>query len=424
MDRTGRSTWLALVLVVFAAACGGGDSSQETATDAPLDHSDSRVRMGLTLVQEGLVDAAMEQFHRLAENPQQQLRPGNEPEWASELLRQLVRRRRLALADSLLRAAGPFESRSAELRYVSANLAALEGDPDEALRMYRQVDGDPELMLRVHHEMATLHLLEGRPAEAIEAARRGLALAPQQHTLRILLAEAQRRQGRIDEALSTLEEVPAGSDRWVAEGEILLTELDRPDSAAVVLERAFQATPGIPNVRYLLGRALLASGNAERATKAFLPLAERDPPFEDSRRQLADAYQEIGRKDAADSLRQIEIALQTREQWLQLRREGLLASQAGELEGALDSFDQALELAPGEADLHNDRGAILARMERWEEAEAAFLEASRLDPEDPTYVQNLARLYHRVGNVPAREKALARWRALTLTDSTGVVDNP
>ena len=67
-------------------------------------------------------------------------------------------------------------------------------------------------------------------------------------------------------------------------------------------------------------------------------------------------------------------------------------------------------------------GAVLARLERWEPAEQAFLEASRLEPEAPTYVQNLARLYHRTGEVAARDSALVRWRALTALDSTATVD--
>lgn len=415
--------WAVAAAIALLAACGGGEPSEEPSVEAPPDRSDSRVRMGLALISEGLFDAGMEQFHRLAENPEQRLRPGNEPAWAPDLLKQLLRRRRLALADSLLQAAGPFEGLSPELRYASANLASLRGDDDEALRRYATIDGEPQLMLRVHHEMATLHLLADRPAEAIESARAGLAIAPEQQSLRILVAEAQRRQGRVEEALRTLGEVPAGADRWVAEGELFLNSLDRPDTAAVLLENALRISPSIPNVRYLLGRALLESGNAERAVKAFRPLASRQPPFEESRRLLAESYRASGRDARADSLQRVLEAAESHEELLDLRRRGLEASQSGDLEKALDRFGEALEIAPGHANLHNDRGAVLARLERWEEAEQAFLEASRLAPEDPTSVQNLARLYHRTGEIAARDSALARWRLLTLPDSTATVDN-
>ena len=76
-------------------------------------------------------------------------------------------------------------------------------------------------------------------------------------------------------------------------------------------------------------------------------------------------------------------------------------------------FDQALLIDPDNHDLHNDRGAVLARMEFYGEAEEAFRKAEELVSEDPVVQENLARLYHRTGQTELRDAALARWEELT-----------
>ena len=55
-------------------------------------------------------------------------------------------------------------------------------------------------------------------------------------------------------------------------------------------------------------------------------------------------------------------------------------SQAGEHAAALESIDQALALAPDEADLHLVRGSLLLGVRRPDEAQAALAQASGLDP--------------------------------------------
>ncbi len=412
-----------VLMLLLLSACGRGDR-QANESSAPEDRSDSRVRMGLALVTEGHVDAAMEQFHRLAGQGGEAFGPGREPEWGAQLVQQLLRRRQLDLADSLLSLVGPLESRSAELRYLTANLRALQGLEEEALAAYRSVDGEAELMRRAHHEMATILLKSGRAEEALAEARLAVELQPDSSSLHLLLAEALRRLSRVDEALEECAAVAPGPDRWMMEGEIHLENLGHPEEAVKLFEQALQASPSIPNIRFQLGRALLAAGNPARALKAIEPLARRDPPFISSLEKLVEVYRALGRTASADSLKELLDREALRAEWNRLRAGGLDQEHRGNVEAALDSFERALDLAPEVADLHNDRGAALARLERWEEAEKEFLAAARLDPQNATFVQNLARLYHRTGDVEAQDRAVARWKALSAAaDSAAKVDN-
>lgn len=414
-----------MMSLLVMAACGGGGSQTEDSGSTAGDRSDSRVRMGLALIAEGHVDAAMEQFHRLAAQGGERVEPGSEPEWVAPLVQHLLRRRALVTADSLLEAAGSLEERSDQLLYLTANLRVLQGRGDEALAAYALVSGNDELMGRVHHEMASVHLNAGRQEDALAEADLALDRSPDDSSLHLLKAEAYRQLDRLDDALASCRRVQPGSDRWVMEGEIYLNSLDRPDTARVLFERAMQDTPSIPNIRFLLGRALLAEGNASRARKAIEPLARRRPPFPGSRAVFAQCLRAVGKDAAADSLQAILDAEEQHERWSALRAEGLQESADGQLEAALLSFDRALELAPTNANLHNDRGAVLARLERWDAAEVEFEEAARLAPDDPTFLENLARLYHRTGEIAKRDAVMEKWRELRAApaDSTAKVDN-
>jgi tetratricopeptide (TPR) repeat protein len=407
---------LVLMLAVSSVACGErapGDEPDAGATAAADRRAESRAQIGLALLREGHVEQSLEHFRKLGADPQQRPAPGREPSWLHPLLEQLIRRRELETADSILALCGSLEGRSDPLRYLSANLLVLQGRPEQAMAAYRSLEGDdPELRLRAHHELATLHEIRGEHEEAIAEARAGLALQPAQESLSILIARALQGLGRSQEALRELRSLPLTSSRLTAEGELRL-EMDQPDSAVVALERALQTTPQIPHIRFLLGQALLRSGDARRAIKALEPLARRARPFPDSQAELSKAYRAVGRAEAADSLGSI---VRDNERWQeaeQLRADGLRLSEAGELEEALDRFERALDLRPLDGNLHNDRGAVLARLGRYEEAERALRRAEELRPEDPVIQENLARLYDRMGDVPQREAAIRRWRALT-----------
>ena len=181
----------------------------------------------------------------------------------------------------------------------------------------------------------------------------------------------------------------------------------------ILLEQASRAAPRNPDITLQLGRAYLAAGRLVEARAHLEPLAILPVPFTGSREALVEVYEGLGETGKAAGYR-AQLEEEGRHAQVQdLRLAGLKASMAGELEGALADFDRALEIEPDDADLHNDRGAVLARMERYEDAELAFRRAEELAPEDPVIQQNLARLYQRMGNEEARDAAIARWQELT-----------
>jgi Flp pilus assembly protein TadD len=370
--------------------------------------------MARALLTQGHVHEAMEQLRKLPPTAENSIGPVRQPVWFEPVLRQLVLRRALHQADSLLELTGPLGQRPAPLRAISANVMVLRGDHERAIATWASIrSNDPEMQVQVHHELATLYLLTGRAAEAEVQAREGLEIDPDEWPVRILLAEALLAQDRGEEALLEIRKLEPGVVRWQVEAGIELEGFDRPGEAVKLLQLASRAAPRNPDVALQLGRAYFANGQLVEARMVLEPLANLPVPFSGSREALVQVYDALGEDELAERFRG-----QLREEGRyaearDLRVSGLQASMAGDLEAALADFDHAVEIDPGDANLHNDRGAVLARMEQYDEAERAFRRAEELAPEDPVIQENLARLYQRTGNDVARDAAIARWQELT-----------
>jgi len=409
-----------LLSIVLVLGCGRerDDPRQPepdpgTRAEAETDVVESRLQMARALLEEGQVASALEQLRRLGEDPSQRVGAGRVPAWTDDIVERLIRRGAVDAADSLLRRIGPLEERSVRQQILTANMQVLAGEVDQAVATYRSIDpDDPESQVQVLHELATLHLRRGDPGAALDRGREALSLAPERGPLRILVARALVELDRPDAALEELRAMPPSVARWATEGEIQLDVYDRPDSAVTLLTRAAREVPNDSAVALLLGRSLLAAGEPGPAASILRPLAARPRPYAGSRSVLAEAFDRLGRVAAADSLRAI---VQERDRAVQrerLRAEGLRLSMAGDLVAALETFDRALAIAPGDGELYHDRGVVLARMQEWEQARKALETAARLRPDDPSVLVNLARLHDRTGNAAASDSVLARAEAL------------
>lgn len=404
--REGSSVFVVVALAAFSlAGCG--------ATDSP-PREDSRIQIGLTLLRAGAVEEGLEQLRAASAEPGKAPSPEHVPAWLTPAVERLVQTRHPAEADSILALLGPVGSRPPDLQLLSASVAVLQGRETEAIGLYRSLRAHPELGTKAAHDLAMLHRLRGRHEQALEAARDGLEGDSGNEALRNLLIASLLDLDRPEEALTEAQSLPLGVSRRTFEGHALLA-LGEPDSAVVVLRQALRITPHSPRVRYLLGRAYVEAGDAVRAVRALEALAQPPSPYEDSQRVLARAYRQVGRTSAADSLEE-EFAREDRLRRIDdLRMEGLLHSRDGDLEAARRAFEAAQALDPGNADLHNDLGTVLARLGRYAEAERELRRAAELRPHDPAVLRNLTRLYELTGETTKRAAALRELESLPRT---------
>jgi len=126
---------------------------------------------------------------------------------------------------------------------------------EAARRMLCMGKIEPEL----YPQVVAVFMLVGEAREAADAARAGIAVAPQSVRLRFQLAEALRAGGQTGEARGILEcltqEALEFPDAWRLRG-VIAAEDDDPAAAITLLERALALRPADLEARYALGVAL------------------------------------------------------------------------------------------------------------------------------------------------------------------------
>lgn len=205
------------------------------------------------------------------------------------------------------------------------------------------------------------HLLQvGRPELAIDLLVRYLADAPDTARPLLLLALANERLRRYDEALRCTDRAvavePMLMDCWVRRAAALL-ELKRVDEAIESARRATELAPDNGMTHYVLARALmLKPGNDDevlavaRTTVGLLP-------------NMAEAHSLLG----------------------------LVQAQAGDLDAAAEAWRAALAIDPDNVGARNNLAGIDLRKRRGKKAMRGLRAAAANDPQNPVFQENIGR---------------------------------
>jgi tetratricopeptide (TPR) repeat protein len=200
------------------------------------------------------------------------------------------------------------------------------------------------------------------------------------------------QQGRYAEAVAATEPLLATNGRMFDVWDIRarsLAALGRTAEALEAARRAVELFPGDPGLLLLIAQQFLALGQFdEAASHARLALPGKTADAHEMLARIA-----LARGDVAGAFAEIAGAESVSgpspsTEWLRGR---VALSQENHAE-ALRHFDRAIALVGTSApiaDLHGDRGFVLAVMGRSREAEAAFKEELRLFPNSKTARENL-----------------------------------
>ena len=226
-----------------------------------------------------------------------------------------------------------------------------------------------------------------------------------------LQARAEGRPPAAEAAfLAALKLDPEQPDALHLQAELLQSQ-GQGAAAEDLLMRALRASPGRAQTWFRLGDVQEDLGRLEDAQQSFGRAVALKPDHLEALYNRARALRGLGRvQDAAASL---TLALQSGggtpalcAQMLQLR--ALLQEDAGELEPALASLDDAVLLAPERAALHHNRGVLLQRLARPVEALAAHDRALRLGLDAPDAHYNRGNTLQSLGRTA---DALTAYRA-------------
>jgi tetratricopeptide (TPR) repeat protein len=195
------------------------------------------------------------------------------------------------------------------LRVEALTLAEL-GRVDEALGLVRpRLKGDAS-DYDEYLFMSSLLISAGRGQEAVESARKALALAPADDAERtmnalLLLSSAQERAGDAKGSEETLRQVlakdPDNATALNNLGYFLADRGERLDEARALIERAVRAEPSNPSFLDSLGWVDFKLGKLKEAERYLNDAARRNPASATIQEHLGDLYQKLDQPEKARS---------------------------------------------------------------------------------------------------------------------------
>jgi len=256
---------------------------------------------------------------------------------------------RLTLAFEMSQKAYEVDPEDAVARCAYGIALVESGQLEAGIAMLRSaIEREPRLGL-AHDFLGTALEREGRVEEAIEAYERALAVSPGDPDSNAHLGLLHLRRGAVERAgpflVRAVEADPTNLHARIGHAGYLAASGD-PEEAVLSLREIVRAAPSYPVAREMLARALEEAGQVEEAAAELRALVRMTP---DARFYvlLADLF-----------------------------------SRNGDRQAAAANLEKASRAAPRDAALHARRAALLLDLGRRDQAEAAFAEVLRLDPDN------------------------------------------
>lgn len=316
----------------------------EAAGLAPHD-ADVQNRLGEALERMGALDAAIDAYRSaLSERPDFR-------KASNSLILTLVKagkgeeavRRARVLAD-----ASPEDPD----RYFTLGLAQSEQNVTDAIASFRRVLEIAPRHTLARYNLALVFRRADRLPEAIDELERALAIEPRAE-VHYTLGVIYWHQGDLDRAARALRAAVAAkadyADAYDTLGAVLKSTRDWK-GAATSLRRAIALRPDRPAAHYTLSQVLQMSGDA-RGARAHLAEAER-LRLRAQVEQEASVWTSVGTRQLDE----------------------------GDPAAAIECFRRAIAVFDAYAPAHYQMGRALQRLNRQEEARAAFARAKQLNP--------------------------------------------
>jgi tetratricopeptide (TPR) repeat protein len=252
---------------------------------------------------------------------------------------------------------------------------------DRARALVARSPGDPNT-----HFTLGLAQSEQDIEGALASFRRVLELAPRHVLARYNLALVLKRADRLNDAVAELKraiEIEPRADAHYLLGVIAWQQGDL-DRAVDALRAAVAIDPSSADAHYTLGAVLKAKRDWSGATTALRRTIALRPDQPPAHYMLAQVFQQSGNLEGARAELAQEERLREREgrerEALVLTAAGIQQRDAGDLKGALGTFQRATAVFTTYAPAHYQIGLVLQQLGQHDAAKAAFATAQRLNP--------------------------------------------
>jgi tetratricopeptide (TPR) repeat protein len=357
-------------------------------------------------------------------------------------------------AEQLLRRvvdANPKDANSLQL----AGELLLPSDPKAALSLLERAE---TLQPTAHSDLLIAHAYErlGQPEDSARYLNHAKSRAPHDPEVLRAVAGQYRDQGKYDEAIATLQAIPAKTTDVLAELAYTYQLAGKQQEAAALYTRLAKAAKGNIGLELSAAQAWVNAGQPD-AARPFLEAAKQIDnnnyrlhailgsiaESEDRLPEAAAEYKqaldhlparavegplypielrlnlyeiEVRQDDATAakqeleaatvSLQTVQVSEQTRPEMLRLR--AVVESAAGDLDGANRDLKEALALAPSNVNSLTNLGSLLWKMGQKDAARDTFTKVLELDHDNRQALSSLAYLARDAGDTKLAESYFAR----------------
>ena len=305
---------------------------------------------------------------------------------------------RLAIAESIC---GELLARfpdDAELAHFCGVLATRSGRLDVAIqRLVRSVGIQPTAA-RAHAALGFAQEQSGRLEEARRSFEAAVSLDPAFAEAHTGLAVVHQRGGRLAEASRAFERAVAlsGSVDARLNSARALLQLGRMEAAALRLREALESCGDRPDALRLIAAGLLHAGEHAAAVAAFERYLASQPRDSAMRAKYALALVELDR--LAEARTQIDLALPATSDASVQSAHGLVLMNEKNVADAVEAFERALELEPGNAETRVNLAMALRALGRRGEMLPHMQAATSNGALDAGGLARLASLYGEEGD--------------------------
>ena len=158
-----------------------------------------------------------------------------------------------------------------------------------------------------------------------------------------------------------------------------LMELQQAEDAVAIFQKIQNLQPEDPHGRYNLAVAQLSAHRAKEAVATLEPLLQAQPPDTDVLDLASSAYEEIGDTPQAVSLLRQAIVLDPKKPRYYVDFAAISFNHES-FQVGIDMVGAGMKQIPNAASLYVARGILYVQLGQFENAEADFATATRLDP--------------------------------------------
>lgn len=248
-----------------------------------------------------------------------------------------------------------------------------------------------------HINLAGIELRENRYDEAIAQYEGCLKEVPDCVEAHVGLGVVYARKGDLDRAITYLKQAlrisPVDSEANYNYAGILALR-GQYDDAIAHYETALRATPDKARTHTTLGMVMLRRGRASDAAEHFMAALKINPAREDAYRglQLARRQQPLKPKAMDHCIRGIQLEM------------------GGNVQGAIDQYQKAVEINPDFADAYLDLGMAYTKLGQTDDAIGEYQAAIQIEPNMLDAHSNLAVAYYTQGDAASAWEEVKQFR--------------